>query len=112
MVVRSGEGARGIREPVEQVGPPQRAIDDRELGRRFAAAMRLVRHLPDLDAGTVLGGRIVKVDLEPVPDGDGRAGKSQDVLHGAPVGWVWTVRLSMRLDKWRGQRGRPRRAAG
>jgi hypothetical protein len=58
--------------------------------------MRLMRQFPNLDAGTVLGGPIVKVDLEPVPDGDGRAGKSQDVLHGAPVGWIWTVRPSMR----------------
>jgi hypothetical protein len=59
--------------------------------------MRLVRQLPDFDSGTVLGGRVVKVDLEPVPDGDGRAGKSQNMLHGAPVGWIWTVRPSMRL---------------
>ena len=66
--------------------------------------MRLVRQFPDLDPGTVLGGCIVKVDLEPVPDGDGRTGKSQDVLHDAPVGWIWTVRLSMRPGKQRGQR--------
>ena len=44
----------------------------------------------------MLHGSVIKVDLEPVPDGDGRAGKSQDVLHSAPVIWIWTVRLSMR----------------
>ena len=40
MVVRSGEAAGRIREPVEQVSPPQRAIDDGELRRRLAAATR------------------------------------------------------------------------
>ena len=33
MVVRGGEAARGIGEPVEQVGSPQRAVDGGELGR-------------------------------------------------------------------------------
>jgi len=44
----------------------------------------MLSQLPDLDPGTMLHGSVVKVDLEPVPDGDGRAGKSQDVLHSAP----------------------------
>jgi len=71
MVVRDGEAARGIGEPVEQIGPPQRAIDDGELGRRFTASMRLGRQLPNLDPGAVLHGSVVKVDLKPVPDDDG-----------------------------------------
>ena len=57
--------------------------------------MRMAGKLPDLDPGTMLHGSVVKVDLEPVPDGDGRAGKSQDVLHSAPVIWIWTSRPSM-----------------
>src|SRR5712691_1566453 len=103
MVVGSGEGAWRIREPVEQIGPPQRAIDGGELGRGLAASMRMVRQLPDLDPGTVLHGSVVQVDLEPVPDGNGRAGKSQDMLHSAPVIWIWTVRPSMRPGEQRGQ---------
>jgi len=40
--------------------------------------------LADLDPGAVLHGGVVKVDLEPVPDGDGRARQSHDVLHSPP----------------------------
>jgi hypothetical protein len=69
--MRDGEAARGIGEPVEQIGPPQRAIDDRQLGRRFAASMRLGRQLPNLDSRAVLHGSVVQVDLKPVPDDDG-----------------------------------------
>jgi hypothetical protein len=43
--------------------------------------MRMLSQLPDLDPGTMFHGSVIEVDLEPVPDGDGRAGKSQDVLH-------------------------------
>ena len=49
--------------------------------------MRMERQLADLDPGTVLDGSVVKVDLKPVPDGDGRARESQNVLHGPPV-WL------------------------
>src|SRR6266702_4517154 len=72
-----------IRQPVEKIGPPQRPIDGGELGRRLAASMRMAYQLPDLDPGTVLHGSVVEVNLEPVPDHDGRTGKSKDVLHSA-----------------------------
>ncbi len=88
----SGMPAVAVLLDIEQVGPPQRAIDGGELGRRLAASVRVDRQLPDLDPGPVLHGSVVKVDLEPVPDGDGRARKSQDMLHGAPVVCSWTVR--------------------
>ena len=52
----------------------------------------------------MLHGGVVEVDLEPVPDEDGRAGKSQDVQHDAPVA-MWVVGLSMRLAPQPGQRG-------
>src|SRR6266700_2874302 len=45
--------------------------------------MRMAYQLPDLDPGTVLHGSVVEVNLEPVPDHDGRTGKSKDVLHSA-----------------------------
>src|ERR1700748_54732 len=67
--------------------------------------MRMARKLPDLDPGTMLHRSVVKVDLEPVPDDDGRAGKSQDVLHCAPVIWIWTSRPSMGRSERPGQRG-------
>ena len=70
----------------------------------------MLNQLPDLDPGTMLHGSVVKVDLEPVPDDDGRAGKSQNVLHSAPVIWIWTSRPSMRPGEQHGQRAR-RRAA-
>ena len=58
--------------------------------------MRMAYQLSDLDPGTMLHGSVVEVDLEPVPDHDGRTGKSQDVLHSAPIIWIWTSRPSMR----------------
>jgi hypothetical protein len=111
MVVGSGEAAWRTREAVKQIGPPQRAVDDGELGRRLTPSMRMARKLPDLDPGTMLHRSVVKVDLEPVPDGDGRAGKSQNVLHCAPLSWIWTCRLSMGRSERPGQRNR-RRPAG
>src|SRR5690348_270336 len=47
--------------------------------------MRMANQLPDLDPGTVLHRGVVEVDLEPVPDDDGRTGKGQDVLHSASL---------------------------
>src|ERR1700751_2790289 len=67
--------------------------------------MRMAKKLPDIDPGPMLHGSVVKVDLEPVPDGDGRAGKSQDVLHSAPVIWIWTSRPSMGPGNQDVQRG-------
>jgi len=79
--VGHAEAPGRVGQPVEQVGPPQRAVGDDQLGRRLAAPVRLRRQLADLDPGPVLHGGVVKVDLEPVPDDHGRVRKSQNVLH-------------------------------
>ena len=71
------------RQADQQVGPPQRAIDDHELGGRLATSMRMRRQFPELDPGAVLDGGVVEVDLEPVPDDDRRRDRARMCCTGA-----------------------------
>jgi len=81
--VRGPEGPGLVRQPVEQVSPPQRPVRRDHLRGGLAPPPRHLRQLPELHPGPVLHGGVLEVDLEPVPDHEGRPGQGNDVLHKA-----------------------------
>jgi hypothetical protein len=79
--VRDAVAAGQVADPVEQVGPPQRAVGRDDLRRRLAAAVLPRRKLMQLDPGAVLHGRVVEVNLESMPRDDRAAWQGEDLLH-------------------------------